>query len=135
MFVRLNSIYKLVLPKALHHSQMLLSVLICLVVGPINLATACLRPEQYCLEGPYCFLDGHELVNPLDATMAPISEDLHVCSNHCDDLVPDHNAVAYDSNNVGCLASLLNCSREAARAFASGLQNCPSMLRKAAFTY
>ncbi len=100
---------------------MQLLVVICLFVGPINLAVACLRPEQYCLEGPYCFLDGHELVNPQDATIAPISEDLHVCSNHCTDLVPDHNAVVYKSNDVGYLASLLYCSREAARAFASGL--------------
>ncbi len=89
---------------------MLLSALICLVVGLLHLTVACLRPEQYCLEGPYCFLDGHELVNPLDATIAPISEDLHVCSNHCTDLVPDHNAVAYDSNDVGYLSFLHDVS-------------------------
>ncbi len=89
---------------------MLLSVLICSILGLINPAVACLRPEQYCLEGPYCFLDGHELVNPLDATLAPTSEDLHVCSNHCSDLVPEHNAVAYDSHDVGYLSFLLDVS-------------------------
>ncbi len=128
LFFSRRTLYNRRLTQTLNYDQML-SELICLVVGLFHLAVSCLPPEQYCTEGPYCFLDGYDLVNLQNTTKTSISEDMHICTNHCGDLLPDHNALAFDSNNVGVYLSfvmILFRSRETVREFASALQNCQS---------